>query len=86
MNNQPKTEGQASLITEPLGKQAHIVTEVLVLGEEKTQVGAHPNEQIVLKHGDTLLITDPTGNMPATQKETGLFWQGTRFLTNVSSG
>jgi len=80
MDNQPGTEGQASLVTESSGRQAHVITEALVLGEERTQIGSHPAEQIVLKHDDALLITDTTGDMPATQKETGLFWQGTRFL------
>lgn len=88
MDDQTKTEGQVHLVTGLSGGQAHIITESLLPGEEKTQIGAHSAEQIVLKHGDALLITDTTGDMPAAQKETGLFWQGTRFLNicNLTMG
>lgn len=36
--------------------------------------------QLVLKCEDAFLVADTRGDFPATQREMGLFWHGTRFL------
>ncbi|HKD75872.1 MAG TPA: glycogen debranching N-terminal domain-containing protein, partial [Ktedonobacterales bacterium] len=36
--------------------------------------------KISLKRGDTFLVADVRGDLHETQQETGLYWQGTRFL------
>lgn len=37
-------------------------------------------EKIILKHGDAFLVADAGGDLPQSEQETGLYWQGTRFL------
>lgn len=37
-------------------------------------------EKIALKCNDTFIVTDVRGDLPISEEETGLFWQGTRFL------
>ncbi len=36
--------------------------------------------KITLKHGDAFLVADTRGDLPESEQETGLYWQGTRFL------
>jgi glycogen debranching enzyme len=36
--------------------------------------------KITLKHDDGFLVADERGDLPDSEQETGLFWQGTRFL------
>ncbi len=37
-------------------------------------------EKISLKHGDAFLVADARGDLPESEQETGLYWQGTRYL------
>ncbi|HEY7414097.1 MAG TPA: glycogen debranching N-terminal domain-containing protein, partial [Ktedonobacteraceae bacterium] len=42
--------------------------------------GPLTTQRITLKSGDAFLVTDASGDLLLTNKETGLFWHGTRFL------
>ncbi len=75
MTYQPQAEGQMYVVN-----GLPPTTDALALFGEGAYVGPPPSAQVVLKRGDALLTTDTTGNIPPTQKEAGLFWQGTRFL------
>jgi glycogen debranching enzyme len=78
MTDSTHEPGDASLETAHAGpslEQEEPVDLYVLQGSASTTV-----LKISLMRGDTFLVTDVRGDLHETQQETGLYWQGTRFL------